>query len=91
MPLTGRFNFQRTWTGKVVLLVEEDRTRWWPFNRISPTRRVWRPARLWDLAQPELRALMDLRNKAHLPGLATPVRPPQEPPRLLRGPDDQAP
>ena len=61
--LTGRFTLRRSWSGKIVLQVEEDVRRVWPFSRWSPTRRRWRDATLMDLAQPEMRPLMDLRSK----------------------------
>jgi hypothetical protein len=67
MPLTGRFTFRCTMSGKIVLQVEEEVKRLWPFSRWHPTKRRWRDATLMDLAQPELRPLMDLRYK---PGFA---------------------
>jgi hypothetical protein len=33
MGLTGRFNFRKTLTGKLVLQVETERRPWWPFGR----------------------------------------------------------
>ncbi len=63
MPLTGRFNLRRTIGGKIVLQVEEEVKRLWPFSRWHPTKRRWRDATIMDLAQPELRPLMDLRYK----------------------------
>ncbi|MCJ2072536.1 hypothetical protein MKK75_27725 [Methylobacterium sp. J-030] len=56
--LTGRFWFRKTWTGKLVLVVEEERPRW--LNRGGPTKLRWRDARLLDLAEAPLRALMTL-------------------------------
>ena len=67
MPLTGRFTFRCTMSGKIVLQVEEEVKRLWPFSRWHPTKRRWRDATLMDLAQPELRPIMDLRYK---PGFA---------------------
>jgi hypothetical protein len=61
MSLTGRFNFRRTWTGKIVLQVEEEVQALWPFG--SGNRKRWRDANLLDLATPEMRALIDLRYK----------------------------
>lgn len=58
MPLTGRFWFRRTWTGKLILLVEEERGRW--FRRRLGRRLRWRDARLLDLAEAPLRGLMTL-------------------------------
>ena len=63
MPLTGRFNLRRTFGGKIVLQVEEEVRRFWPFSRRQPTKKRWRDATVMDLAQPELRPLMDLRYK----------------------------
>jgi len=63
MPLTGRFNLRRTMGGRIVLQVEEEVRRFWPFSRMQPTKRRWRDATVMDLAQPELRTLMDLRYK----------------------------
>jgi hypothetical protein len=61
--LTGRFDFRKTLSGKLVLLLEEDvRVLWSPFRKRS-TRRRWRQARVMDLAAPELRPLIDLRSK----------------------------
>jgi len=64
MPLTGRFNLRRTMGGKIVPQVEEEVKRLWPFSRRSLTKRRWRDATVMDLAQPELRPLMDLRHKS---------------------------
>ena len=61
MPLTGRFNFRRTLGGKIVLQVEEDKPAWW--SRKGKTRRRYRDATVMDLTKPEMRALVDLRNK----------------------------
>lgn len=63
MSLTGRFDIRRTMGGKIVLQVEEEVRRLWPFSRRQPTKRRWRDATVIDLAQPELRSLMDLRYK----------------------------
>ena len=48
MALTGRFNFRKTLTGKVVLQLEEDVKAWWPSRK--RTKRRWRDANLMDLA-----------------------------------------
>jgi hypothetical protein len=61
MPLTGRFNFRRTLTGRILLQVEEDQPVWW--SRNGKTRRHYRDANVMDLAKPEMRALIDLRSK----------------------------
>lgn len=56
--LTGRFWFRKTWTGKLVLLVEEETPRW--LRRGGPTKLRWRDARLLDLAEAPMRTLMTL-------------------------------
>jgi len=56
--LTGRFWFRKTWTGKLVLLVEEERPRW--LRRGGLTKLRWRDARLLDLAEAPMRTLMTL-------------------------------
>jgi hypothetical protein len=58
MALTGRFWFRRTWSGKVVLLVEEEKRRW--FQKGGGPKLFWRDATLLDLAEPPLRGLMTL-------------------------------
>jgi hypothetical protein len=58
MALTGRFWFRRTWRGKLVLLVADERRRW--FGRRGTTKFRWRDATLLDLAEPELQALVNL-------------------------------
>jgi hypothetical protein len=56
MPLTGRFNFKKTWRGKLTLIVEEEyRSKW------GGEKRRWRTAGLCGLAEPEMRTLIDLR------------------------------
>jgi hypothetical protein len=61
--LTGRFNFRQTFTGKLVLQVEEEVKAHWPRSRTAPTRRRWRDAKVMDLTKHELRALVDLRTR----------------------------
>lgn len=58
MALTGRFWFRKTWSGKVVLLVEEQKGRW--FRKGRGPKLSWRDAKLLDLAEPPLRVLMTL-------------------------------
>jgi hypothetical protein len=58
MSLTGRFNFRKTWRGYLHLEVEEEVASRW-----GGEKRRWRRATLIDLAQPEMRALIDLRSK----------------------------
>jgi hypothetical protein len=60
MALTGRFWFRRSWTGRVVLLVEEQRPRWLGRGARKPR---WRNARLLDFAEPELRPLMAMEKQ----------------------------
>src|SRR4051794_12342801 len=63
MPLTGRFDFRKTISGKLLLLLEEDvAARWSPFRKRSRRRR-WRRAGVIDLAAMEMRPLMDLRSR----------------------------
>ena len=59
MSLTGRFNFRKTWFGGLALEVEEEVKPL--FGRSEKLKRRWRRATLIDLAQPEMRALIDLR------------------------------
>ena len=60
MALTGRFNFRRSWFGKLVLEVEEEAKPFFGGDK-KPAKHRWRRATLIDLAQPEMRALIDLR------------------------------
>jgi hypothetical protein len=60
MALTGRFNFRRSWFGKLVLEVEEEVKPYFSSDK-KPLKHRWRRATLIDLAQPEMRALIDLR------------------------------
>ncbi|NBJ11412.1 hypothetical protein [Microvirga arsenatis] len=62
MALTGRFNLRKTWTGRIILQVEEEATGFWGRMIGRPRlRRRWRDANVLDLAAPELRSLVDLR------------------------------
>ncbi len=61
--LTGRFTFRRTFTGKIILQVEEEVRTSWPMSRKRAFRHRWRNATLMDLAATELRPLMDMRMK----------------------------
>ena len=63
MALTGRFTFRRSFWGRIVLQVEEEKRSLW--SRSKPFKKRWRDANLMDLAAPELRALIDLRYKPH--------------------------
>src|SRR3712207_2732470 len=59
MSLTGRFNFRKTWFGGLTLEVEEEVKPM--FGSADKLKRRWRRAKLIDLADPELRALIDPR------------------------------
>ncbi|MBY0299153.1 MAG: hypothetical protein K2X71_24475 [Methylobacterium sp.] len=67
MAITGRFNFRRTLTGKLVLQVEAVRKPWWVFARAAAPGHVWRDATLKDLAVVEMQPLLNLRGN---PGYA---------------------
>ena len=58
MSLTGRFNLKRTWRGRLALEVEENVRSLWGKEKSR-----WRRATLNDLAEPEMRALIDLRSQ----------------------------
>jgi len=64
MALTGRFNLRKSFSGRIILQVEEEvKSAWSLFSREPKFRRRWRDARPMDLPAMELRALMDLRNR----------------------------
>jgi hypothetical protein len=71
MALTGRFDFRKTLSGRLVLLLEEDVAVSFSRLRKRSTRRRWRRARVIDLAAAEMRHLIDLRLK---PNYQAPVR-----------------
>ena len=62
MALTGRFNFRKTFTGRLRLQVEYEGASLWGFliGKTTACRR-WRDATVLDLAAPELRTLIDQR------------------------------
>ena len=66
MALTGKFDFRRTFGGKIVLRVEEEVRPFWRRSKANPFNKRWRNARLMDLAAPEMRWLIDMRFKPHL-------------------------
>src|SRR3712207_3901538 len=66
MALTGRFRFRKSWFGDLILEVEEDVK---PRFKRSLKRR-WRNAKLMDLAEPEMRRLLDLRFRPRPSGTA---------------------
>lgn len=64
MALTGRFNLRKSFSGRIILQVEEEvKSAWGLFSRTPKFRRRWRDANAMDLPAAELRALMDLRNR----------------------------
>jgi hypothetical protein len=74
MALTGRFWFRKSWTGRLVLLVEEERRGWFGGGARKPR---WRNAKLLDFAEPELRPLMlveQVHRGGFAPGAARPLR-----------------
>lgn len=62
MTLTGRFNFRKSMTGKIILQVEEERQPRWSFSSRGEVRHRWRDAGSLDLALPALRGLVELRD-----------------------------
>ena len=81
--LTGRFNFRKTWRGRLSLDVEEEYQSHW-----GGEKRRWRKANLADLAEPGMRALVDLRFQRQSRGrVADPIQasdPPSPGPTLLK-------
>jgi hypothetical protein len=71
MALTGRFNFRRSLFGRLMLEVEEETKALFGGENKAPKRR-WRKATLMDLAQPEMRALIDLRFQPQFMARTTP-------------------
>jgi hypothetical protein len=64
MALTGRFNLRKSFSGRIVLQVEEEvESAWGLFSQKPKFRRRWRDAKPMDLPATELRGLMDLRNR----------------------------
>lgn len=63
MALTGRYDFRKTLTGKIVLRVEEEVPAFWARSGDRKVKRRWRNANLMDLTTPEMRMLMDMRMK----------------------------
>ena len=64
MALTGRFNLRKSFSGRIILQVEEEvKNLWSLFSRQPKFRKRWRDAKAMDLSAAELRALMDLRNR----------------------------
>jgi hypothetical protein len=70
MALTGTIDFRKSLFGGIVLQVEEEVK-----GRFSgKMKRRWRRATLMDLAQPELRILIDMRSHPYV-SPRTPLRP----------------
>jgi len=61
VPLTGRYDFRKTWGGKIVLRVEEEVPGFWRRSKKGQLKKRWRDANLMDLTARELRVLMDSR------------------------------
>jgi hypothetical protein len=80
MALTGRFDFQKTFTGKIMLRVEEEVPALLSLSGERKMKRRWRNATLMDLTTPEMRLLMDARftpsyMSRHMPVALTPETP----------------
>ncbi len=78
MALTGRFDFQKTFTGKIMLRVEEEVPAILSLSGERKLKRRWRNATLMDLTTPEMRSLMDARftpsyMARHVPVALTPA------------------
>jgi hypothetical protein len=86
MALTGRFNFRRSWFGKLLLEVEEETKPFFGRDKKAVKHR-WRKATLIDLAQPEMRALIDLRFQPQFMSRTSP-RPVEMPIAPLSRPDE---
>jgi hypothetical protein len=86
MALTGRFNFRRSLFGKLVLELEEEVKPFFASDK-KPVKQRWRRATLVDLAQPEMRALIDLRFQRQFLS-RTSARPVEMPPASMSRPDE---
>ena len=60
MALTGRFWFRKTWRGKLILLVEDQRPNW---RHRSQRKARWRDANLLDLVETALQPLVDMARR----------------------------
>src|SRR4051812_44831963 len=81
MALTGRFQFRKSFWGRIVLQVEEEVKPFWRRPKPGALKRRWRDATLVALATPEMRPLIDMslkpwtRSQSSLvPELASPRR-----------------
>jgi hypothetical protein len=61
MGLTGNFRFRRGLRGKAVLQVEEEFNPFW--SRSGEPMQRWRDATVLDLADPSMRAMLDMGRK----------------------------
>ena len=66
MGLTGKFKFRKTLWGKIVMQLEEEVKPFWSRSKPEARKRRWRDATLMDLADPQMRFLIDMRFKPHL-------------------------
>ena len=66
MGLTGKFKFRKTLWGKIVLQIEDEVKPFWSRSKPDTLKRRWRDATLMDLADPQMRFLIDMRFKPHL-------------------------
>ena len=64
MGLTGKFKFRKTLWGKIVLQIEDEVKPFW--SKPDALKRRWRDATLMDLADPQMRYLIDMRFRPHL-------------------------
>ena len=85
MGLTGKFKFRKTFWGKIVLQIEDEVKPFWSRSKPEALKRRWRDATLMDLADPQMRTLIDMRFRPHLrsyssfgPEAATTHREPHE-------------
>ncbi len=85
MALTGRFNLRKTFTGRIVLQVEEEVQGFWSrMTGKTKLHRRWRDASVLDLAAPELRSLVDLRFRPrYMPQVQEPTQDWPKAPRQL--------
>src|SRR5215216_629597 len=66
MALTGKFKFRKTLWGKILLQIEEEVKPFWSRSKPEARKRRWRDATLMDLADPQMRFLIDMRFRPHL-------------------------
>src|SRR5689334_4189080 len=62
MGLTGNFRFRTGLRGKALLQVDEEFNPFW--SRSGELKQRWRDATLMDLADPSMRAVLDMGRKA---------------------------